>query len=175
MDDDVLELENRRKIYQLLTKYPGMYLREMEKKLGLAVGVLEYNLNYMEKKDILMAEKEGNRKRYFVREGFSFADKGAVGLLRQEIPRRIVIHLMLNPGASFQDVLAQFKISKSTLSFHMKKLTEANVVGSEKDGRSTNYRVLDPDNTARVILTYKASFLDSVVDRFAEVWGDMGK
>ena len=34
---------------------------------------------------------------------------------------------------------------------------------------------VDVDNTARVILTYKASFLDSVVDRFAEVWGDMGK
>jgi predicted transcriptional regulator len=175
MQEEVLELENRRKIFQLLTKYPGMYLREMEKKLGLAIGVLEYNLNYLEKKEILMSEMEGNRKRYFIREGFSSADKETVGLLRQEIPRRIVIHLMLNPNASFQDVLAQFKISKSTLSFHIKKLTEANIVGAEKDGRATNYRVLDPENTARVILTYKASFLDSVVDRFAEVWGDMGK
>ena len=175
MEEEALELENRRNIYQLLTKYPGMYLREMEKELGLAVGVLEYNLNYMEKKDLLMVEREGNRKRYFVREGFSFGDKATVGLLRQEIPRRIVIFLMLHPNASFQDVLAQFKISKSTLSFHIKKLTEASVVGAEKDGRSTNYRVIDPENTARVILTYKASFLDSVVDRFAEVWGDMGK
>ncbi|MDD4307643.1 MAG: helix-turn-helix domain-containing protein [Thermoplasmata archaeon] len=175
MEDEALELENRRRIYQLLTKYPGMYLREMEKKLGLAVGVLEYNLNYMEKKEILMVEKDGNRVRYFIREGFSYGDKAAVGLLRQEIPRRIVIYLMLHENASFQDVLAQFKISKSTLSFHIKKLTEANIVGSEKDGRATNYRVLDPENTARVFLTYKASFLDSVVDRFAEVWGDMGK
>ncbi len=175
MEEDVLELENRRRIYQLLLKYPGMYLREMEKELGLAVGVLEYNLSYLEKKEILMVEREGNRKRYFIREGFSWGDKITVGLLRQEIPRRIVIFLMLNENASFQDVLAQFKISKSTLSFHMKKLTEANIVGSEKDGRTTNYRVLDPDNTARVILTYKASFLDVVVDRFAEVWGDMGK
>jgi predicted transcriptional regulator len=175
MEEDVLELENRRRIYQLLLKYPGMYLREMEKELGLAVGVLEYNLSYLEKKEILMVEREGNRKRYFIREGFSWGDKITVGLLRQEIPRRIVIYLMLNENASFQDVLAQFKISKSTLSFHMKKLTEANIVGSEKDGRATNYRVLDPENTARVILTYKASFLDVVVDRFAEVWGDMGK
>ena len=175
MDEDVLELENRRRIYQLLLKYPGMYLREMEKELGLAVGVLEYNLSYLEKKEILMVEREGNRKRYFVREGFSWGDKATVGLLRQEIPRRIVVFLMLNENASFQDVLAQFNISKSTLSFHMKKLTDANIVGSEKDGRATNYRVLDPENTARVILTYKASFLDAVVDRFAEVWGDMGK
>jgi predicted transcriptional regulator len=175
MEEDALELENRRKIYQLVSKYPGMYLREIEKKLGLAMGVLDYNLGYLEKKEILTVEREGNRKRYFVRDDVSFGDKATIGILRQEIPRRIVIHLMLNPNASFQDVLAQFKISKSTLSFHMKKLTEASIVGSEKEGRSTFYHVVDVDNTARVILTYKASFLDSVVDRFAEVWGDMGK
>lgn len=175
MDDGALDLENRRRIYQLLLKYPGMYLREMEKELGLAIGVLEYNLSIMEKKEILMVEREGNRKRYFVREQFSSADKATIALLRQEIPRRIVIFLMLHTGASFQDVLAQFKISKSTLSFHIKKLTEAGIVAAEKDGRSTSYTVRDPEDTARVILTYKASFLDAVVDRFAEVWGDMGK
>ena len=175
MDEDVLELENRRKIYQLVSKFPGMYLREIEKQTGLAIGVLEYNLSYLEKKEILTVEREGNRKRYFVGDDVSFGDKATIGILRQEIPRRIVIHLMLNPNASFQEVLAQFNISKSTLSFHMKKLTEANIVGSEKEGRSTFYSVIDVDNTARVILTYKASFLDSVVDRFAEVWGDMGK
>ena len=175
MDEDVLELENRRKLYQLVSKFPGMYLREIEKELGLAMGVLDYNLSYLEKKDILTVEREGNRKRYFVKEDIEFGDKATIAILRQEITRRLVLHLMLNPNASFQDVLAQFNISKSTLSFHMKKLTEADIVGSQKEGRSSFYYVIDPDNTARVILTYKASFLDSVVDRFAEVWGDMGK
>ena len=66
MDEDVLELENRRKIYQLVSKFPGMYLREIEKKLGLAMGVLEYNISYLEKREILTVEREGNRKRYFV-------------------------------------------------------------------------------------------------------------
>ena len=175
MQEDVLELENRRRIYQLVSKFPGMYLREIEKELGLAIGVLEYNLSYLERAEILSVEREGNRKRYFVKEDISYGDKATIAILRQEIPRRIVVHLMLNPKSGFQDVLEQFNISKSTLSFHMKKLTEASIVGSEKEGRSTNYYVIDPDNTARVILTYKASFLDSVVDRFAEVWGDMGK
>ena len=80
---------------------------------------------------------------------------------------------MLNPNANFKDVLEQFKISKSTLSFHMKKLTDAGIVTATKDGRETFYEVKDPDSVARVILTYKASFLDSVVDRFADVWLEM--
>lgn len=175
MEEEVLELENRRRIYQLISKYPGMYLREIEKELGLSIGVLEYHLSYLEKKDILSVEREGHRKRYFVREDVSYGDKATISILRQEIPRRIVLHLMLNPKTSFQDVLAQFKISKSTLSFHMKKLTGSGLVLTEKVGRETYYAVHDPENTARIILTYKASFLDSVVDRFAEIWEDIGK
>ncbi len=173
MEEGVLELENRRKIYQLISKYPGMYLREIEKELGLAVGVLEYHLSYLVKKEILSTEIDGNRVRYFVMEDVSFGDKAVISLLRQKTPRRIVVHLMLNPGCNFGEVQEQFKISKSTLSFHMKKLTDASVVNATKEGRTTSYEVNDPDTIGRIILTYKASFLDSVVDRFADIWLEM--
>ena len=173
MDDEVLELENRRRIFQLISKYPGMYLREMEKELGLAVGVLEYHLSFLVKKEILSTEEEGNKIRYFVMEDISYGDKTTISLLRQKVPRRIVVHLMLNPDIYFKDVQEQFNISKSTLSFHMKKLTEAGIVTPTKDGRSTSYKVEDPETMARIILTYKASFLDSVVDSFADIWLEM--
>lgn len=173
MEEDVLELENRRKIYQLISKYPGMYMREIEKELGLAVGVLDYHLSYLVKNEILSIEREGNKIRYFIRKDVSYGDKATIALLRQKTPRRIVVHLMLNPGVNFKDVLEQFKMSKSTLSFHMKKLTEANIVNATKEGRETFYEVIDQETIARIILTYKASFLDSVVDRFADIWLEM--
>lgn len=173
MEEEILELENRRKIYQLISKYPGMYLREMEKELGLAVGVLDYHLSYMVKNEILSVEEEGNKIRYFVREDISYGDKITIGLLRQKVPRRIVLHLMLNPGIKFKDVLEQFEISKSTLSFHMKKLVDGGIVDAVREGRETSYTVNDPEGIARVILTYKSSFLDTVVDRFAETWLEM--
>ena len=173
MNEEVLELENRRRIYQLISKYPGMYLREMEKELDLAVGVLEYHLNYLVKKEMLSTEEEGNKIRYFVSGDISYGDKTIIALLRQKVPRRIVVYLMLDPDINFKDVQEQFQISKSTLSFHMKKLTEAGVVTATKEGRTTSYRVDDQEMIARILLTYKASFLDSVVDRFAEVWLDL--
>lgn len=147
-----------------------MYLREIEKELGLAVGVLDYHLNYLTREGLLSTEEEGNKIRYFVAEDISYGDKAVIALLRQKVPRRIVVHLMLNPDIHFKDVQEQFQISKSTLSFHMKKLTEAGVVTATKEGRSISYRVEDPEMVARILLTYKASFLDSVVDRFAETW-----
>ena len=173
MKEDILELDNRRKIYQIISKFPGMYMREMEKVLGLAVGVLEYHLSYMVKSEILSIEEEGNKKRYFIRDDVSYGDKITIGLLRQKVPRRIVVNLMLNPGIKFKDVLEEFEVSKSTLSFHMKKLVDAEIVTATKEGRETSYIVRDPEGIARVILTYKASFLDSVVDRFAETWMEL--
>lgn len=170
MEEKALELENRRNIYQYILKYPGTYLREMQKGLGMQVGVLEYHLNYLEKKEIISSQMDGYRKRYYSREEISHSDKGIIALLRQKVPRRVVVHLMLNPGASFQEVLGEFKISKSTLSFHLKKLVQNSVIEEKKEGRTKIYKVVDEERTARIIITYKASFVDDVVDRFVEAW-----
>ena len=52
VDEGVLELENRRKLYKYILKKPGSYLREIEREFGMQVGVLEYHLKYLEKKEI---------------------------------------------------------------------------------------------------------------------------
>jgi predicted transcriptional regulator len=170
MGDEALELENRRRIFRLVTKVPGVHLREIQKQLGLQVGVLEYHLNYLEKEGILSAQTDGYRKTYFVRADIQYGDKVKLALLRQEAPRRIVIFVLLRERASFKELLDEMKSSKSTLSFHLKKLTEGGVVAAERVGRELVYSVSDPDATAKLIITYKESFLDSVVDRFVDAW-----
>jgi len=132
--------------------------------------VLEYHLNYMEKEQILSAESDGYRKSYFIRADVQHGDKSTLTLLRQEAPRRIIIFILLKEKATFKDILDDTKTSKSTLSFHMKKLTEGQLVVSEKSGREFVYSVVNPELTAKLIITYKESFLDSVVDRFVDAW-----
>jgi predicted transcriptional regulator len=170
MGEEALELENRRRIYRLVEKFPGIHLRDIQKRLDLSMGVLEYHLNYMEKEQLLSAESDGYRRSYFVRSGVQHGDKATLTLLRQEAPRRIIILILLKGRMTFREILDETKTSKSTLSFHMKKLTESGLVASEKVGRELAYAVKDPDATAKLIVTYKESFLDSVVDRFVEAW-----
>lgn len=170
MGEEALELENRRRIYRLVSKFPGIHMRDIQKRLELSTGVLEYHLNYMEKEEILSCQTDGYRKNYFIKTDVQFGDKTALTLLRQEAPRRIVMFILLRRRASFKEILDEMKISKSTLSFHMKKLTEGQLVVSEKSGREFIYSVIDPDTTAKTIITYKESFLDSVVDRFVDAW-----
>lgn len=173
--EEALELENRRMIFRYISRYPGSYFREIQKKVGLATGVLEYHLNYLVKKGLLSTETERKKKRYFVSQEIPHLDKRTIGLMRQRIPRRITIHTLLNPDCSFQDLRKEFEVAKSTLSFHLRKLEDAGILASLKKGRKKFYRVADPEETARILISYKSSFLDAVLDSFAEVWLEVGK
>ncbi len=78
------------------------------------------------------------------------------------------------PGLRHREIAEAVGASPSTLSFHLKKLEKAGVVEAEKKGRERYYRVKDSDKVIETLLTYRESFLDSVVDRFAELWLDVG-
>ncbi|MEW5936841.1 MAG: metalloregulator ArsR/SmtB family transcription factor [Candidatus Thermoplasmatota archaeon] len=170
METDPLELENRRAIYQLVARFPGIHLRDVQKRMELSMGVLEYHLNYMVKRGILSAQTDGYRRTYFVREEVQHPDKPTLALLRQEVPRRMIVYLLLGGKRGFKDLVEEIGMSRSTTSFHLKKLTESGLVRAERSGREMVYWIADPERTANLIITYKESFLDSVVDRFVDAW-----
>ncbi len=169
-----LDLENRRLIFDFVRRFPGAYFREIQKATGLEVGTLSYHLEYLEERRLLSSQIEANRKRYFAAE-IAHGDKALLGLLRQAVPRKLVIQLLLHPGTTFSDLLPVAGVSKSTLSFHLKKLTDADVIAGERVGREKAYRVRDPEEASRILITYRASFLDGLVDRFVETWTAIGK
>ncbi|MDI6708267.1 MAG: winged helix-turn-helix transcriptional regulator [Candidatus Thermoplasmatota archaeon] len=130
--EKALELENRRKIYTYLSKFPGCYFTELQKGVGLETGVLQYHLNYLEKKELVTVRKEAYYKRYFAAGKVMPKDKELISLLRQKILRKIAILLILNPKSSYKRIASQFNISSSTFSYHLKKLVDSNTVKVEK-------------------------------------------
>ena len=61
-----MALSRRRTIYEYILKFPGTYIREMERALSLSLGDLQYHLHQLEKGGIISPHEEGKRKRYFV-------------------------------------------------------------------------------------------------------------
>jgi len=175
MDEDVLDLENRRRIYQFISRFQGAHLREVRRALKLELGVLKYHLDYLEKKDFITSRKEKYRKRYFTK-AVSPKDKALLSILRQKSLRRILIHILLHPKCTFKELLRTFKISKSTLSFHLSKLRRARLIEKGKkelepgERRVESYKVKKEDEVASLLITFKSSFLDDVVDKFVELW-----
>ena len=123
--EDTLALEARHDIYNLVLANPGLHEREIARKLGMSLSTLDYHLHYLEKREMLSSKKDGRYTRYFVSRKMGVQDKQTISLLRQATPRNIVLFLLLHPRALHKEVCQEIKKSPSTISFHIKKLTEA--------------------------------------------------
>lgn len=172
-EEEALDLDTRKRIYDYITVSPGTHFRELERRLSLPTGVIAYHLKYLEDAEMIIGKIEGRYKRYYVVGKMGSKDKKLMSVLRQEIPRRILMHLIMNPGSTHKALKELFTISPSTLSFHIKKLVDVGAVSKVKEGREHKYFVENEEEVAKALITYKQSFLDSVVDSFANTWLEM--
>ncbi len=172
--EDPLNLENRRKIYRFISEKPGSYLREMERELGMKPGLLSYHLDYLEKRELIRSEDDGYRRRYFVSEDFGLRDRKIVSLLRQESPRKILLHILVNGESSFSELKEEMGVAKSTLSYHLKKLTKVDIILSSKIEREKYYDIDEREKVADLIISLKDSLEEDAVDRFADIWSKLG-
>ena len=168
--ENLLELDTRRKIFEYVSASPGAYLREISRSLRLSLGAVEYHLDRLTRGGLLSCRVHRAKKRYFVTSQVSHQDEVVIASLRQDVPRRIIIHLLGNPGATFRALLSIVPVSKSTLSFHMKRLVEVGVVHEDREGREKRYKVERCENTAKLVERMKGSLMDEAVDSFVDAW-----
>ncbi len=173
--DEALNLESRRKIYQFISENPGTYLREMERGLTMQPGLLSYHLEYLERRGLVKSEDEGYIRRYFPAERFRQRDRWIVSLLRQESPRKILMHLLLEGSTTFQELQNSVGISKSTLSYHLKKLTSSGIIRSARSERELSYVIDNPEEVADLLIILQESLESDAVDHFVDIWRKLGR
>jgi predicted transcriptional regulator len=170
MEDKSLELESRRKIYDAVEQVPGIHFRELNRRLGIPLGVIEYHLKYLENHELIVSKRAGRYKRYYILGKMGSRDKQLMGLLQQQMPRRILMHLLLHPKTTQKGLRKEFKISASTLSFHISKLIDSELIITIKVGRKHSYKVADEELVANALIRFKEGFIDEVVDDFVTTW-----
>lgn len=168
--DSVLDLAARKRIVDYVRTSPGLHMRELAQRLDMAVSTLEYHCYQLVKHGHLATRESGGFKAFYPGEGIDRRDKDILYLVRHEAPRRICSHILLHPGATPGDVRDALAVSAPTLSFHLNKLRAAGLLREEPAGRTKNLFLVDPERVANVLVTYRASFLDDAVDRFASAW-----
>lgn len=166
----VLSLESRQKIYDLIQSSPGLHFREIQRRTGLATGSLQYHLEYLEKKHLIRQVKEKKFSRfYLVRE--PFYEEKEMGALRQESSRKIMLFLLQKKrGASNKQISKAIELSPSTTSWHLENLFAKGLLAKKRRGKKIIYSLVDPQKAAEVLVSYRKSFFDEMVDNFATVW-----
>lgn len=168
--EEAFELKAREMVFNLISSAPGLHLREIQKRLDIPLGTVEYHLNYLEDNDLVLVRVGGGYKRYYPKKAMGSEDRKLLSLLRQMIPRRVVLFLMRHPGSSFGDIAKDLDMPPSSLSFHVKKLVKADVIDRAKTGRVSYFRVKEPERVLSILQAHKRSFLDELVDRFVSTW-----
>lgn len=165
-----LDLETRRELYELISKYPGLHFREILRRLDISSGNLNYQLGYMVKHDLVVTIADGNLKRYYIVGKVKGKEKRILACLRNETSRGLVLFLLLNPNSQFNELAQSFDLAPSKLAYHLKKLVEKEIIEKRKEGRITIYKAKDEEAIANVLISFRPSFLDDIVESFLESW-----
>lgn len=168
--EDILKLDTRREIYDLILRSPGLHLREIGRRLDLKPGVLRYQLNILERQELIVRRSHGYYIRYFIRDTMNSEEKEMVSLLRLKVPRHIIFFLLVYPNSCNRDMLDEMDIKPSTLSHYLRKLVDSDVLIDRVEGRNTFFKVKDPKLVMKLLTTYKTSFFDEMTDRLTELW-----
>ncbi len=80
------------------------------------------------------------------------------------------MEILLAGKKSFAEILESVGRAKSTVSFHLSKFAEAGYLVVERMGKESVYSINEPDRVAKALISYRETFVDEAVDRFAEAW-----
>lgn len=171
---EALALGARNKIYRAISKSPGLHFRELQRRTKIATGSLQYHLDFLMRRHLIKAEKSGKFVRYYSTRGMQLSDQEqTIGLLRQSSLRKIILFLLTKKRANNEKIAAAVGLSPSTVSWHMTKLLQGNLVERRRVGRKTFFYIVDADRIAKLLTSYKKSFLDEMVNSFVEIWEEM--
>jgi predicted transcriptional regulator len=157
-------------IMKYITAHPGIHFNELHRVLNLAPGTLQYHLNRLEHNGKIIVLRMEYKTMYFPPGVSNPLDQKIMVLLRQELPRKLILHLLEKKERSGKELLELLKVTKSTLSYYTKRLEKLEVLKITISGREKRYSVTRPERIAQLITDYKKSFGDKMVDRFVELW-----
>ncbi len=165
----LLELETRKKIYTLIKNRPGIYLRELERETSFSIGQLTYHLSLLVKANLIKEEIAGRFKRFYPL-GLNVYERKILSLLRRPNLRKIIILVLSNRSITNKELSEKMSLSPATISWYVQDLKDANLISNDARGNEIFYSLMDEDEIIKVLMAYKESFIDKMVDRFIETW-----
>jgi predicted transcriptional regulator len=160
-------------ISSLLSKNPGLYLSEIATMLHQSPQLTEYHLQTMEKNNVLLGVKEEGeyyRRYYLKNDTVGIRDKRLVSLLRQEHLFKIILVIMKQPGIRHKDLSEYIEVDPSTLTHHISRLKDYDLIDTTTDGKEKQYRI---KNKKEIMSIVRRRVSAMITDSFEGIWKDL--
>lgn len=145
---------------------PGAHFSKIRDDLQLATGETQHHLRELEREGGLESRKDGDYRRYFPADRFDEFEKVALGYLRRETPRGILVTLLEDPDASAGDIAAHLDVSRPAISKYAAELEQAALLSRDE------YTVQNPETLLLLVVRYANSFGEDA-SRLAERAADL--
>ena len=167
--ENILTLETRRKIYQMISKYPGLHLRELARKIDIPKSTLVYHIHYLQKKNIISSSDSKGYDRFFISENFNKKNKDIIAVIREKVPLNLILYFCIIPSSNQKDIVAfaekwekhhvkiprTLKKHPTTLAFHLNKLIELGLIDRIQYKNEVIYTLKDHELIFDLLITYK--------------------
>jgi len=127
-DDTILELKRRREIYEFISKNSGLHMREISRKMNIPFTTLQYHLNYLEKKDLIISKDDGKYIRYFISFEISENEKKILNSLRKRTALHIILWFFIAQQCSQKDLSRYLEKHPATIGFHIRNMLYAGII-----------------------------------------------
>jgi predicted transcriptional regulator len=154
-----------------INDHPGCYLRQIKNDLELSMGTTQYHLNYLIKSNRITYLRRGLRKNYFIN-GVFFSPNGfnLLQVLNQETAREILLFIIEKKNPTQPDLIKSFGISGASVSWHIKRLLDLNLISESRTGKYKSYTLAaDPEMLISMVKNFRPGIWDRWSNRLADV------
>lgn len=159
-------------------RYPGVHLREIRRRLDIPIGTLDYHLYRLGKQGLVSVRFQDGYKCCYPETPpgtgtpISSEDQLFLSLLRQPVPRAVLLELYLEGPTSPAGLRRAIDATASNLSYFLNRLEAAKVIVRTGQGKERTVRLVDAKGIHRVLLAYPP-LPDAPVDRFIRFWSEL--
>jgi predicted transcriptional regulator len=165
-------------LLSFVQRYPGVHLREIRRRLRIPIGTLDYHLYRLGREGLVLIRFQGGYKCAYpaispsasgpIPEG----QKTLLALLRQPLPRALLLQLYLEGPASPAQLGTAVDTTGPNLSYFLKRLESVGVIARDGQGTTRRVRLVDAKQVHQVLLEYPP-LTESTVDRFVRFWSEL--
>lgn len=142
-NENVLENDARRAIFEYIKTNPGCHLRETANALQLSTTNVLWHLRKLEESNLVAGKKlEGYKVFYPVEGGVEAKRMGlALAVLRNPNARQVLGNIARNPGIHQREIARLLDVNHGTVRWHLKKLGIVQLVLEVKKGAVSQYYI----------------------------------
>ena len=163
-------LQNPRvQILKFIQNNPGTHLRKIKKNLNYSMGTIQYHINNLEREQKIISKRKGFYKNFYHMEVNLDQDE-IMSILNLESPRRIILYLLAKEPCNHREIAQGIGLSSPTVSFHMKRLAELDIISIKYNGKFSIYSIKNKEMLVPLLGKYSSSTWNIMMSNMTDLF-----